>query len=381
MYTSSIKMFLVITFVTLLFKDSYSLNKDLIKEENIFYSISDTTRGREEKTTKTRVPKDKKERESKDEDSDEDDFWGNCFSTCLFNFFFGNGETEEEKTKDEITEEDTASVSVATPTLPSGETEDEITEEDTIKEEEKKNIVVEEIKTEEDSSSSVLISEVTTTEEAEEIKTEADSSAVFGGFIGLNLNGDGFFGDIADEYKDPGVLFGIDGFAFYKKFALNLGVTFGYNTADPQFDYETTNSTGFKIVDIPSKSEMDYISFNFGINYIITNYKSLNKFGLLLGAGISYTKINEETELTRETYQQDTLISSVNTIEKITRSAVSPLVSSTFIGSFSTKLWFNVNISYTFINLDPQKKLSTPLDWNKVNGQLKIGFGIWYQIF
>jgi len=126
MITSGTKIFLVIIFVILLFKDNLCFNRVFTNERNIFYSVSDTTRGREEKTTKTRVPKDKKERESKDVDSGKDDFWGSCFSTCLFNFFFGNGETEEEKT------------------------EDEITEEDTIKEEEKKNIVVEEIKTEED---------------------------------------------------------------------------------------------------------------------------------------------------------------------------------------------------------------------------------------
>jgi len=333
MLIAKTKIFFAIIFLVLLSKKNFALNRDIHNEENIFYSASDTTRGKKEKTPKTRVPKDKGEKESSYEDSDEDDFWGNCFSTCLFNFFFGNGETEEEKT------------------------EAEITEVDTLKEEEMKNIV------------------------AEEIETEEDTGAAYGGFIGLNLNGDGFFGDITDEYKDPGVLLGIDGFAFYKKFALNLGVTFGYNFADPQFDYETANSTGLKIVDIPSKSEMDYTSFNFGINYIITNYKSLNKFGLLLGTGIIYTKINEETELVRETYRQDTLISSVSTIEKITRFAVSPMVSCTFIGSFNTKFWFNVNVSYTFINIDPQKKLSTPLDWNRVNGQLKIGFGVWYRIF
>ncbi|OGU77136.1 MAG: hypothetical protein A2W11_11315 [Ignavibacteria bacterium RBG_16_35_7] len=333
MLTSGIKIFLVIIFVILLFKDNPCFNRVITNERNIFYSVSDTTRGKEEKTTKTRVPKDKEEKESSYENSAEDDFWGNCFSTCLFNFFFGNGETEEEKTKDEIIEEDT------------------------IKEGEKKNIVV------------------------KEIKTEEDTGAAYGGFIGLNLNGDGFFGDIADEYKDPGVLLGIDGFAFYKKFALNLGVTFGYNYCEPQFNYVSNSSQGIKIVDIPGKSEIDLTSFNFGINYIITNYKTLDDFGFLIGAGINYIKINEETELVRETYQQDTLISSVNTIEKINRSVVSPIISCTLIGSFSPKFWFNVNISYTFLNIDPQKKLSTPLDWNKVNGQLKIGFGIWYKIF
>ncbi|HEX9739954.1 MAG TPA: hypothetical protein VGA29_04190 [Ignavibacteriaceae bacterium] len=356
MYTSLTKIFLVIIFLMPLFKETSPLNKNSIKEENISYSTSDTTRGKKEKTTKTRVPKDKGEKERGSDDSNDDDFWGNCFSTCLFNFFFGNGETEEEKTEDEITEEDTASVSVATPTLPCGETEDEIIEGEVVEEEETKRT-------------------------NETIKTEEDTGAAYGGFLGLNLNGDGFFGNIADEYKDPGVSLGIDGFAFYKKFALNLGVTFGYNSAEPQYDYITNNGQGIEIVDIPDKSEMNLTYFNFGINYIFTDYQSLSTFGFLLGAGISYIGINEETELVRETYQQDTLISSVNTIEKINRSVVSPIISCTLIGSFSPKFWFNVNISYTFLNLDPQKKLSTPLDFNEVNGQLKIGFGLWYKIF
>jgi hypothetical protein len=331
MYTSLIKIFLVIIFLMPLFKETSPLNKNSIKEENISYATSDTTRGKKEKTTKTRVPKDKGEKERGSDDSDDDDFWGSCFSTCLFNMFFGgNGETE---------------------------TEDEIIEEEVVEEEETKKT------------------------ENETIKTEEDTGAAYGGFLGLNLNGDGFFGNIADEYKDPGVSLGIDGFAFYKKFALNLGVTFGYNSAEPQYDYITNNGQGIEIVDIPDKSEMNLTYFNFGINYIFTDYQSLSTFGFLLGAGISYIGINEETELVRETYQQDTLISSVNTIEKINRSVVSPIISCTLIGSFSPKFWFNVNISYTFLNLDPQKKLSTPLDFNEVNGQLKIGFGLWYKIF
>lgn len=55
-------------------------------------------------------------------------------------------------------------------------------------------------------------------------------------------------------------------------------------------------------------------------------------------------------------------------------------VSCNFIGSFGTSFRFNVYVSYIFLSVD-QKKLSTPLDWNKINVQSKIGFGIWFKIF
>ena len=205
--------------------------------------------------------------------------------------------------------------------------------------------------------------------------------------IGLNLGVSGI-NTKAKEYEDAGMFAAGSITAYTNNFFGTASYSYSFNNAKPYNDFITTlklsNGSTQDIEDVLDKSHTSISIISVGVGYqfnLIDDFDG-SRLDLQLIAKANYISIIEKSKLTRNIYNNNSLLSSTEISQELNIHKFVPSfgMSINFIPDFNPRLTLEAGFEAFIFKRKPEFLISVPLDWEEFNGFILLGFGIKYEL-
>lgn len=206
-------------------------------------------------------------------------------------------------------------------------------------------------------------------------------------YAGLRLGMSAIISE-SQDYERGGVQFGASLNAYVNGFNLSAVYDYSIVSGTPNTDFVTNfslpgNHTR-EFYDIPSSTSISASVLGIGLGYYFPVYEDYDGTILELGFALkaNYFIIKEETEFTRDVYEDDLFTNSLELDNTLTFKKFAPgfSLSILLIPPFSDKLAFEGSLDFLIYNRTPEELLSTPLDNYEFLGLASFVFGIKYSL-
>lgn len=185
------------------------------------------------------------------------------------------------------------------------------------------------------------------------------------------------------EYQASGINLKINGIYFLNNFEFSLGIAYSAISSKAKYDYLTTtnfaNGDREEFYDLLNRTNVRITSPFFGITYYFGS-KDILQNQLLVGLGLyfEYTFITESADVKREVYFNNQYIENRIFEDQISFSQFNPAFVFPIIFRLGTEKETNLVIlmKYSSLSRTPDYQHSLPIDWDKLEGHFSLSFGV-----